>query len=132
LALLNIVDNKHLLKRIPVNQNPKEIENSFLEQLKQDGLTVPPPIPVICILGGPGSGKGTNCEKLALDYGFRHISTGDLLRSYKEGKWIETITASMKEGKLVPSDMLLEIVKEEIDRYNYEGVYLLDGFPRNQ
>lgn len=38
----------------------------------------------------------------------------------------------MKDGKLVPSDMLLEIVKEEMDRYNYEGVYLLDGFPRNQ
>jgi hypothetical protein len=128
LALLNIVDNKHLLKRIPVNQNTKEIESSFLELLKQDGLTIPPPIPVLCILGGPGSGKGTNCEKLALDYGFRHISTGDLLRSYKEGKWV---TALMKDGKLVPSDILLEIVKEEIDRYNYEGVYLLDGFPRN-
>lgn len=42
------------------------------------------------------------------------------------------ISDIMKEGKLVPSDILLEIVKEEIDRYNYEGVYLLDGFPRNQ
>jgi adenylate kinase family enzyme len=100
--------------------------------LKQDGLTIPPPIPVICILGGPGSGKATNCEKLSLDYGFRHISTGDLLRSYKEGKWLETISALMKDGKLVPSHILLEIVKEEMDRYNYEGVYLLAGFPRNQ
>lgn len=42
------------------------------------------------------------------------------------------LTQLMSEGKLVPSDVLLEIVKEEIDRYNYEGVYLLDGFPRNE
>lgn len=103
-----------------------------MAQLFKDGLVIPPLIPVICILGGPGSGKGTNCAQLVLDYGFRHISTGDLLRNYTEGKWYKLIQELMTEGKLVPSDILLEIVKEEIDRYNYEGVYLLDGFPRNE
>jgi adenylate kinase len=131
-GLLNIVEQRNLLRKIPTSANPKDVQESFLAVLKKDGLEIPPLIPIICILGGPGSGKGTNCERLALDYGFRHISTGDLLRSYKEGQWFETINALMKDGKLVPSDMLLEIVKEEMDRYNYEGVYLLDGFPRNQ
>lgn len=126
------MENEHLLKKMPFAKDPKEIEQRVLDVFKKDGMKVPQPIPVICILGGPGSGKGTNCAQLVLDYGFRHISTGDLLRNYKEGKYLELIHNLMIEGKLVPSDILLEIVKEEIDRYNYEGVYLLDGFPRNE
>lgn len=130
--LLKVVENEHLLKKVPFSKDPKDIEKNVLTALQKDGMTVPPVIPIVCILGGPGAGKGTACAQLVLDYGFRHISTGDVLRNYKEGKYYDLIHNLMIEGKLVPSDMLLEIVKEEIDRYNYEGVYLLDGFPRNE
>jgi adenylate kinase family enzyme len=67
-------------------------------------------------------------------YGFRHLSTGDLLREavkYGTPKGKE-IDATMKEGKLVSSELLVELVKEKIERYNYKGRYLLDGFPRGQ
>lgn len=59
--LLSRVDKEKLLKKIVCAKDPKQIENQFLELLKKDGLQIPPSIPIICILGGPGSGKGTNC-----------------------------------------------------------------------
>ena len=56
------------------------------------------------VAGGPGSGKGTQCSKIVEDFGFFHLSTGDLLRAEvakgtAQGKELEAI---MKEGKLVP------------------------------
>ena len=62
----------------------------------------------ICVnafIGGPGSGKGTQCSKIVEDFGFLHLSAGDLLRAEvakgtEQGKELE---AAMKEGKLVPA-----------------------------
>lgn len=60
-------------------------------------------------LGGPGSGKGTLCDKIVAKYGFTHVSTGDLLRDEvgsgsERGKEAEKI---MKEGALVPTVRML-------------------------
>lgn len=57
------------------------------------------------IIGGPGSGKGTQCSKIVEEFGFLHLSAGDLLRvevakGTEQGKELE---ATMKEGKLVPA-----------------------------
>ena len=58
----------------------------------------------MCGAGGPGSGKGTQCSKIVEDFGFLHLSTGDLLRAEvakvtEQGKELEVM---MKEGRLVP------------------------------
>ena len=67
-------------------------------------------------------------------YNFKHLSTGDLLRAEKEKETpeAEMINNIMAEGKLVPSELLVELVKKEVMNNNKKGgVYLLDGFPRN-
>uniref|UniRef100_A0A1B0AIF9 Adenylate kinase isoenzyme 1 n=1 Tax=Glossina pallidipes TaxID=7398 RepID=A0A1B0AIF9_GLOPL len=63
-------------------------------------------VPIIWVLGGPGSGKGTQCDKIVQKYGFVHLSTGDLLRAEvasgsPKGKDLALI---MKEGRLVSND----------------------------
>lgn len=57
------------------------------------------------ITGGPGCGKGTQCEKIVEEYGFTHLSAGDLLRqaASSDGERAKEINAIMTEGKLVPA-----------------------------
>ena len=59
------------------------------------------------MLGGPGSGKGTQCEKVVAKYGYTHLSAGDLLRDeVKSGSEVgQQCEAIMKEGKLVPMEV---------------------------
>lgn len=97
-----------------------------------------PPKPMIFfILGGPGSGKGTLCEQLVKKLGFHHFSTGDLLRQEltqnQESEISQSIKTLMSEGKLVSSDLLLDLVSEKIKELKKPNVrILLDGFPRNE
>ena len=67
-------------------------------------------------------------------YKFIHLSTGDLLREeIKTGSKLgREIDAVIKEGKLVSSDLMVRIIQEKVERNNYGGRYLLDGFPRGQ
>ncbi len=70
---------------------------------------VPEDTSIIFVLGGPGSGKGTQCERVVAKYGYKHLSAGDLLRDEVKsgselGKRCEHI---MKEGKLVPMEVRL-------------------------
>lgn len=71
---------------------------------------------IVFILGGPGSGKGTQCADMVEKYGFNHFSTGDLLRDFIKTECEEALQIRnlMSEGKLVPSKMLVEIVKRNI------------------
>lgn len=89
--------------------------------------------PVIFILGGPGSGKGTQCEKIVKDYGYHHMSTGDLLRDeVKRGsKRADCLKQTMAEGKLVSQDVILELVRDEMDRSRRAKGFIIDGFPRD-
>ncbi len=85
----------------------------------------------ILMLGAPGSGKGTQAQILSKECNFSHISTGDILReevsnSTELGKKAKVY---MDEGKLVPDELLLEIVSSKIK--NSERGYVLDGYPRN-
>jgi len=59
---------------------------------------------VVFVLGGPGSGKGTQSERIVMDYGFTHLSVGDLLRAEKASgsKTAKLIDEYIAEGKLVP------------------------------
>jgi len=91
---------------------------------------------VVFVVGGPGSGKGTQCALIKDHFGFAHLSTGDLLRKEKDSKsqMAETINKIMMEGKLVPTEILITLLKKEMLEIGKTGLkkFLIDGFPRNQ
>ncbi|XP_013200462.1 adenylate kinase isoenzyme 1 isoform X2 [Amyelois transitella] len=91
--------------------------------------------PIVWVLGGPGSGKGTQCEKIIAKYGFTHLSTGDLLRAeVKSGSdRAKQLTAIMERGELVPNNVVLDLLKEAIlaNAPNSKG-FLIDGYPREK
>ena len=85
----------------------------------------------IVLLGAPGAGKGTQAAKLVGEYGFTHISTGDLLRSaVKAGTELgKKAKGYMDAGDLVPDEVVVGLVEEKI-KADPTADYLLDGFPR--
>ncbi|MCD6257736.1 adenylate kinase [Candidatus Aerophobetes bacterium] len=85
----------------------------------------------IVILGPPGSGKGTQAEKLSEKFGLKHLSVGDLLREAVANGTVLGKKAKpyMAKGELVPDPIILDLIKEYIDKYS-DG-FILDGFPRN-
>jgi UMP-CMP kinase len=92
-------------------------------------------VSVIFILGGPGSGKGTQSAKLVKDHGFVHLSAGDLLRAeqQREGStYGELIAQHIKDGLIVPQEVTIALLKqtmlEEASKGNKK--FLIDGFPR--
>ena len=87
----------------------------------------------IVLLGGPGAGKGTQAQKLVAEFGFAHISTGDLLRAaIKEGSKLgKKAKGYMDAGQLVPDDLVIDLVKERLEADDAQKCFLLDGFPRN-
>jgi adenylate kinase len=91
--------------------------------------------PRIIIIGGPASGKGTQCENIASKYGVVHLSTGDMLReAVKEGSAIGRIAKEyMDRGELVPDEVIIQIVSARLDQDDCkECGWLLDGFPRTK
>ncbi len=87
---------------------------------------------VIVLLGPPGAGKGTQAKELSQQYGFAHVSTGDVLReAVKQGTPLgKKAKPIMESGELVPDDLVAGIVSERV-LSGGEGVTILDGFPRN-
>ncbi|KAJ8726080.1 hypothetical protein PYW07_000778 [Mythimna separata] len=91
--------------------------------------------PIVWVLGGPGSGKGTQCEKIIAKYGFTHLSTGDLLRAEVKGgsERAKSLTTIMEQGGLVPNEVVLDLLKEAIQAKAAESKgYLIDGYPREK
>ncbi|ELP90759.1 UMP-CMP kinase, putative [Entamoeba invadens IP1] len=89
---------------------------------------------VIFFLGGPGAGKGTQCEKLVSKYPITHLSAGDLLRAEmaREGsEFGELIDTLIKEGKIVPSHITVSLLLNAMKNDTHK-VFLIDGFPRNE
>lgn len=89
--------------------------------------------PIIFILGGPGSGKGTQCERIVKEYGFCHMSTGDLLRDEvnRGSERAEKLKKTMADGKLVSQDVILELVRDAMQRNSSAKGFIIDGFPRD-
>ncbi|XP_045511735.1 adenylate kinase isoenzyme 1 isoform X1 [Colias croceus] len=91
--------------------------------------------PIVWVLGGPGSGKGTQCEKIIAKYGFTHLSTGDLLRAeVKSGsERAKCLTTIMERGELVPNDIVLDLLREAIVAASGQAKgFLIDGYPREK
>ncbi|XP_038526302.1 adenylate kinase isoenzyme 5 isoform X1 [Canis lupus familiaris] len=88
---------------------------------------------IIFMIGGPGSGKGTQCEKLVKKYGFTHLSTGELLRNElsSESERSKLIRDIMDRGDPVPSGIILELLKEAMGASlsDTKG-FLIDGYPQ--
>ena len=91
---------------------------------------------VIFILGGPGSGKGTQCTILENKYDIKHISVGDLLRAEKlkkpPSKYGSLINKYLSQGMILPVQITLKVILSEMEKYPKSKLFLIDGFPRNK
>jgi UMP-CMP kinase len=97
-------------------------------------------VTVLFVLGGPGAGKGTQCANLVRDYGFAHLSAGDLLRAEQEregSEFGEMIKEHIKSGEIVPMEVTVQLLENamqaELDKGKGEtgargrGKFLIDG-----
>lgn len=101
----------------------------------------PPSVSVLFVLGGPGSGKGTQCANLVRDYGFTHLSAGDLLRAEQDrpdSEFGNMIKEYIREGTIVPMEVTVQLLEnamtDVVDRGEDEGgegkgkgKFLIDG-----
>ncbi|MCI6273160.1 MAG: adenylate kinase [Coriobacteriaceae bacterium] len=87
----------------------------------------------IVLLGAPGAGKGTQAQRLVEEFGLAHISTGDLLRAAAKDQSELGLEAKayMDAGKLVPDQLVINLVKERLQVDDAQAGFILDGFPRN-
>jgi adenylate kinase len=87
----------------------------------------------LILLGAPGSGKGTQAAVIAEHTGWKHISTGDMLREAvtKGSELGRTARSYMDAGALVPDDLVIAMLLERIREPDAAGGFILDGFPRN-
>jgi adenylate kinase len=87
----------------------------------------------ILILGPQGSGKGTQADRIAAEYGVPHVATGEMFRAAIAartplGLEVEPILAS---GALVPDEVTIGLIRERLSEGDAERGFVLDGFPRN-
>jgi UMP-CMP kinase len=95
-------------------------------------------VTVVYILGGPGSGKGTQSTHLVDDYGFTHLSAGDLLRAEQDregSEYGQMIKNTIKNGEIVPMEVTVKLLENAMrskldEKKSTSGRFLIDGFPR--
>ena len=86
----------------------------------------------VLLLGVQGSGKGTQANRIASEYGLAHIATGDILRTAiaqgsELGRRVQPI---LERGELVPDDLMIDLIRERLQSEDAENGFVLDGFPR--
>uniref|UniRef100_A0A1W7R9B7 UMP-CMP kinase n=1 Tax=Hadrurus spadix TaxID=141984 RepID=A0A1W7R9B7_9SCOR len=89
---------------------------------------------VVFVLGAPGSGKGTQCEKISSEFGYVHLSAGDLLRKERNtpgSKYGDLIENHIRNGSIVPVEITCSLLKQAMDESECNN-FLIDGFPRNE
>lgn len=86
----------------------------------------------LILFGPPGSGKGTQSEKLIAKYGFKHLATGDILRAEIANKTALGMEAKslMDKGQLVPDEVVIGMISTALDAHPDVPGFLFDGFPR--
>lgn len=104
----------------------------------------PSSVTVVFLLGGPGSGKGTQSSNLVADFGFTHLSAGDLLRAEQVrpgSQYGELIKSYIKDGKILPMEITVALLSNAMAEALESGAagdkktsgkarFLIDGFPR--
>ncbi|KAI1808378.1 UMP-CMP kinase [Daldinia bambusicola] len=128
---------------------------STIDNLKDRTTPVfsPDDVTVVFVLGGPGAGKGTQCERLVARYGFAHLSAGDLLRAEQnrpDSEFGELIRHHIRNGLIVPMEVTIALLEAAMRQVLDEptavtstsaheqthastrkkGRFLIDGFPR--
>ncbi|QNQ00639.1 YALIA101S02e14686g1_1 [Yarrowia lipolytica] len=129
---------KQLDKKPVVAEITEEDYNQMVQQTKskyKKAAFGPNEVSVIFVLGGPGAGKGTQCEKLVNEYGFVHLSAGDLLReeqSRPNSQYGKLIADCIKAGDIVPQEVTIGLLKNAMKESVAKGKtrFLIDGFPR--
>lgn len=112
-------------KRQPI----ESLESTLIPSQKKD-------LSLIFVLGGPGSGKGTQCANLVREYGFVHLSAGDLLREEQKrpgSEYGKLIQEYIKSGQIVPQEITVNLLRNAINKASKEEgktKFLIDGFPR--
>ena len=88
---------------------------------------------VLVLLGAPGAGKGTQAVRLSAELSLPHVSTGDLFRENRSrGTELGKLaTEYMDTGKLVPDELVVDMLFDRVAREDCAAGYILDGFPRN-
>lgn len=86
----------------------------------------------IVIFGAPGSGKGTQSERIVAKFGINHISTGDVLRAeIKNGTELgKTAKGYIDQGQLIPDSLMIDILASVFDSFEDSKGVIFDGFPR--
>ncbi|KAK0632850.1 UMP-CMP kinase [Immersiella caudata] len=98
----------------------------------------PKDVTVLFVLGGPGAGKGTQCARLVSEYGFTHLSAGDLLRAEQErpgSEFGDLIKQCIKDGAIVPMEVTVQLLENAMtetikSKPGAPKKFLIDGFPR--
>jgi adenylate kinase len=88
----------------------------------------------LILFGPPGSGKGTQSERLITRYGLKHLSTGDILRAEIANKTALGMEAKslMDRGELVPDEVVIGMIRAALDNNPLAKGFLFDGFPRTK
>uniref|UniRef100_A0A2P2J864 adenylate kinase n=1 Tax=Rhizophora mucronata TaxID=61149 RepID=A0A2P2J864_RHIMU len=115
-----------------------------LKILEPFSTQIPPPVKeetssgektsfITFVLGGPGSGKGTQCIKIAETFGLTHLSAGELLRNemLSTSEYGAMILDKMRKGKIVPSEVTVKLLRREMESSSNHK-FLIDGFPRSE
>ena len=86
------------------------------------------------IVGPQGAGKGTQAQLLCQDYDYVHISVGDIFRWHlrHHTKLAARVTRIMNEGRLVPDEIVEEVVSQRLEQHDWNYGFVLDGFPRTR
>uniref|UniRef100_A0A0A9WZX2 UMP-CMP kinase n=1 Tax=Lygus hesperus TaxID=30085 RepID=A0A0A9WZX2_LYGHE len=89
---------------------------------------------VVFVLGGPGAGKGTQCANIVEEFGFVHLSAGDLLREERNKpgtEYGEMIETHIRNGTIVPVEVTCALIERAMTNSGRDK-FLIDGFPRNK
>ncbi|XP_046970033.1 UMP-CMP kinase [Vanessa cardui] len=89
---------------------------------------------VVFVLGAPGAGKGTQCSLISKEFGFVHLSAGDLLREERQrpgSEYGEMIEEKIRNGEIVPVEVTCSLIHKAIQKSG-QSRFLIDGFPRNK
>ena len=88
----------------------------------------------LIFIAPPGAGKGTQSEKICKHYGINQLSTGNILRLHKKQGTDLGLEAKMymDRGELVPDDLIIRMIQDELHNPDYEAGFILDGFPRTK